>query len=597
MCRLATIKGHEGSFLPLTSSFETATRNELAMALLQDYYLTNFECVVAHALANHGHCFTPDEVHAIERFRALSRPARMLYVRLFLRRGPVFRLSRLAYDEIGPCELAFDELERAGFGTSIAFEEAESAAACLDVLTIPELRSLARASGVQASGSKAEIVERLADQASIRSALCDVDRFVQPTARELFDLARVLFFGNRWQELSEFVLVDLNLVRYHAYEISKEPPLFSVRHDLDKYLESSAASEIDLGQLVDEEVSELARNAAQQARSATRLPAFRRAVDPARYLARLALAAARELERRGVEEEAASVYETVAFSENDADGAVEASIRLGILARRTGDVSRFDAASARILASPDVDEIARYALEERRAKLALAAAPELRIALPRSIELELEHAGHAGSKALYRSRDGSSVTIEQAVLEALGGDGCHAENALYTSLFGLLFWDQIFAPLPGAFLHPFQNAPLDVSSSGFFESRRAMLVERLEALARLDVADALHHAYSAHEGTSSLFVRWELYTADVLARSALGLGAALLPILERIARNPGRHSKGLPDLLIWEDSRVAAVEVKGPGDQVRLEQRLWHDAMLRAGLDVRIAQVRRTSTR
>jgi hypothetical protein len=562
-----------------------------------DYYLVNFETVVTHAIARHGHVLSESEHEVIERYRSLSRAARMLYVRLFLRTGPVFRLSRLAYAEIGSCEAAFDEIERAGLGMSIRAKDAESAALCMATLTVPELQEIARGAKVNVSGRKSDVVELLASNRSARAALKRTDRFVALAVRAPFDHCRVLFFGNRWQELTEFVLVDLQLLRYPTYEISAATPLFPDRTEFDRYLASAEASEIDLGQLDDETLIATAERSARQFQESTPLPSFRRRVDPTRYLGTLAIAAARELERRGYIDLASSTYENVSLAEHDADTRVEAAVRLGILGKRGGDVSLFDAASARLLEHESVDQIARYALEERRHKLQLGESPEGRLLSPATFDLTFEAAGHEGSKALYRSADGSAVTVEEVVLQSFASGGLYAENALYSTLFGLLFWDQIFAPVPGAFLHPFQSAPLDASTSEFFECRKTMLVERLDEISRSDVGDLVGRAYRQYQGTASMFARWELYTETDLSTASISLGNTLVPILDRIARHPGRHAKGMPDLLVWDEGRPVAVEVKGPGDQVRLEQRLWHDVMLRAGLEVRIARVQRKPKR
>src|SRR5690606_15507938 len=47
----------------------------------------------------------------------------------------------------------------------------------------------------------------------------------------------------------------------------------------------------------------------------------------------------------------------------------------------------------------------------------------------------------------------------------------YVENTLINGLFGLLCWDAIFAPLPGAFFNPFQRAPADLHSTNFRERR------------------------------------------------------------------------------------------------------------------------------
>lgn len=41
----------------------------------------------------------------------------------------------------------------------------------------------------------------------------------------------------------------------------------------------------------------------------------------------------------------------------------------------------------------------------------------------------------------------------------------------FLTLFGLLFWDVLFAPLPGAFTSPYQSAPHDLHSRHFADRR------------------------------------------------------------------------------------------------------------------------------
>jgi hypothetical protein len=107
------------------------------------------------------------------------------------------------------------------------------------------------------------------------------------------------------------------------------------------------------------------------------------------------------------------------------------------------------------------------------------------------------------------------------------------------------------------------------------------------------VAGVILAAWSRRAGLVNPFVSWESYDPDDLARAAAAFGLRLLRILERLARNPSRHGRGLPDLLVYEGDGPVLVEVKGPGDQPSVEQRLWHDFLLGHGVDVRIARIRR----
>ncbi|MEZ4473434.1 MAG: VRR-NUC domain-containing protein [bacterium] len=86
---------------------------------------------------------------------------------------------------------------------------------------------------------------------------------------------------------------------------------------------------------------------------------------------------------------------------------------------------------------------------------------------------------------------------------------------------------------------------------------------------------------------------WDRFPPGLLVRAARGLGAGLLAILERLARQPARHGAGLPDLLAWVDGRVLLAEVKGPGDQPSVEQRLWHAWLLAHGVPFSLIRVRR----
>jgi hypothetical protein len=47
--------------------------------------------------------------------------------------------------------------------------------------------------------------------------------------------------------------------------------------------------------------------------------------------------------------------------------------------------------------------------------------------------------------------------------------GC---TGAFLTLFGLLFWDVLFYPLPGVFTTPYQSAPHDLHNRHFLERRK-----------------------------------------------------------------------------------------------------------------------------
>jgi Fanconi-associated nuclease 1 len=60
--------------------------------------------------------------------------------------------------------------------------------------------------------------------------------------------------------------------------------------------------------------------------------------------------------------------------------------------------------------------------------------------------------------------------------------GYHAETSVLTTIFSLLFWDIIFAPVPGVFQNRFQSAPLDLNTEFFYTQRSALIDARIEQI-------------------------------------------------------------------------------------------------------------------
>lgn len=60
----------------------------------------------------------------------------------------------------------------------------------------------------------------------------------------------------------------------------------------------------------------------------------------------------------------------------------------------------------------------------------------------------------------------------------------HCENALGQTLFGLLFWDEIFFDkIPYVFQTPYQGRPLDFGTKDFYQQRKEIIDRRLSTIA------------------------------------------------------------------------------------------------------------------
>jgi hypothetical protein len=154
------------------------------------------------------------------------------------------------------------------------------------------------------------------------------------------------------------------------------------------------------------------------------------------------------------------------------------------------------------------------------------------------------------------------------------------ENGLFNGLFGLAYWDVIFAPVRGAFNNPFQSAPADMYEQGFRQRRAALVAARRAELAGCDLAAELIAIAGRNRGLQNRWVNWSLLDHELLSLSLACIPREhLLAVWDRILFDPGENRRGFPDLIAFDarESRYQMVEVKGPGDALQDSQRRWLD--------------------
>uniref|UniRef100_A0A4W4HJA2 Fanconi-associated nuclease n=1 Tax=Electrophorus electricus TaxID=8005 RepID=A0A4W4HJA2_ELEEL len=143
-------------------------------SLKQPYYLKNFLTVLGAVLENEDDrmLFNEEDLSSIHRFKQLSVPGQMLYVRLFQRKLRWLQLSKLDYAEISSdLKPVAQELVCSGFLQSES--DLEDIQDALELLPAPELRNLAKTfhlGGPGSSAQKQRLVEgllRLARQRSL----------------------------------------------------------------------------------------------------------------------------------------------------------------------------------------------------------------------------------------------------------------------------------------------------------------------------------------------------------------------------------------------------------------------------------------------
>jgi fanconi-associated nuclease 1 len=94
----------------------------------------------------------------------------------------------------------------------------------------------------------------------------------------------------------------------------------------------------------------------------------------------------------------------------------------------------------------------------------------------------------------------------------------HCEGRILTTLFGLLFWDILFAAIPGALETPWQSAPMDIAEDSFYYARRELIEARLAQIEKGGAGAILERTDEEHRemDTWCVGVRWDLFSREEL---------------------------------------------------------------------------------
>lgn len=537
-------------------------------ALAPLYYLDNFSAALAWVSERYADLLDYRELGFIEAFENLPTPSQGLLVRLIMRKGRHFRASKLIYAEIGDIGRVAAPLRALGWLHTEAKIDLTTLFGLLHkneilahVPSTAPFRACAKSVMLQALSATHTGEKQLALWCPTLS-----DTLYSLTVHELCDRLRLMFFGNLSQTWAEFVLADLGIFRYESVDIAPESRGFQCRQDVDDYLHLHTCREAFESGTPITEVRQLVGEFASQ--------------NP--YLqvrhSKLIFSMARQLERDESLELALQLY-----AECDYNGTRQRCIRiLEKLARHQEAYALARAAQAR----PESDselllvERALVRLERKRGNsISRQQAPQQ----ARRLDLLLPRPEHG--------------SVERAVCEhfsAAQSPVYYVENTLVCSLFGLLCWEAIFAPVPGAFFHPFHSGPMDLHSSEFHGRRRALFDRCLGRLEAGTYRQVIRETYAAKMGIQSPFVHWG--TGEELLNQALLCIPAehLQHWFRRLLLDIRGNRTGMPDLIqFWpEEQRYRMIEVKGPGDRLQDNQRRWIAFCSQHGMPVEVCHVR-----
>ncbi len=542
--------------------------------LPESYYLDNVLILFEHVTRVYADLLEPRQLEFLDGFAALTPDASKLCIRLLNRSHDWYRGSKLKYPEIESLDAAVEELARQGF---VEVNAEIDKPTLLSLFTMPELRSIMQSELGQQKLRREELEALLLEQddAKFFTRLKDSDNLLQLRRRDQYQLYQMLFFGNLNQSMTDFVLRDLGLNQFEAYSIdpahrpyrnAREIEQHWMLYQLQTLFESSDSSDrVVLGEL------------------ASMIPDDIEAVAPAyRKSEQLRYEIARQLERIGELTAAAEVYRQCLLPPS-----------------RERIVRIHDQQGQQHAALEHCVQIIEQPLDESEIQFACMFATRLvkrhGLAAPESVEQQrTTHLPETVELELSRHE---SVEIAVAEYYAIldGTDSCHyVENSLFNAVLGLLLWDVVFAPLPGAFYNAFQYRPSDFYTHDFCARRSDLLAK---AWAPIDDNGDIWRIVSARwqqkQGLMNPLVNWRDINLEII-RLALERIDYLhwRAVFDRILRDLRNNRSGFPDLVYFPPAGgYRLIEVKGPGDSLQNNQQRWMQYFQQHGIPHQLARV------
>lgn len=515
------------------------------------YYLANFQLVLNWVNERYNDVLIDEERELITHFPTMPQHARALFVRMVTRKGEFFRQSKLVYPEIGDVQTTIATLIDAGW---VEVDPVLSIDQLFGILQKPEIVAAFNLSAPYKQLNKTDQLAYLSTLEPMPKRFSEwtpnsQEIVVHIHCKALCDRLRLIFFGNWHQDWSEFVLSDLGIYRYESVDISAESRGFQTRRDIEDYIALQRCRDLfEQEALVSHVFDEVAKlnidNAWINRRRNKFLFELGQQAEKLREWDQ-ALTIYGHTQYPGVRLRQIRVLEKIGQSAqalqllNTALAAPESEAELQQLNRSAPRLNRKLGHQKPIIPSvPDVDVI------------------ELQLPYPTdSFYVE-------GIVKGFLHRDDAPVF--------------YVENTLINSLFGLLCWNVIFKPIPGAFFHPFHRGPVDLTSVDFYARR---LKDFDSCLAQLDTdayITTIRQTFEAKNGIQSPFVFW-----SAIDEALLDLALSCIPAkhlkhwFKRILSDIKSNRNGFPDLIqFWpKEKRYNMIEVKGPGDRLQDNQK------------------------
>lgn len=535
--------------------------------LPRDYYLTNFKEIIRTVCNRYGDLLSDYEQEFVARFYAASANIQKLYVRLISRKGPWFITEKLKYPELGNIAQAVEKSIQMGL---MLVAGAQDIPQIVPFLTLGDLRQLASILDISILGSrKRDYVDALLHEdlyTSIFLTITSRYKVIAPAYTDVLDVLLLLFFGNTQQDMTEFVLRDLGLLRFEPYPIDPVSRRYSERSTIEQRLllnqlqmDISMAMEQRDSAALEEVLAELTTTSWHERHI--------------RYAHRCLNQIGYHYERCGEADRALAIYQMSKQPPSrerqarilDKNGNPEEALHL-----------------AKSIEWGAVDESERAFVRKFIPRIAKKLGEPIKV--PPVISIP--------EQELLMSKP-TETSIELAVLEEMPyRQGYYSENILWNGVFGLCFWDIVFHPLPGEFENPFQYGPIDLFSEEFVPKREPLIRNRLAELRAGEYTPVLLARFTDKHGTANHFVTWggTMYEQLKIFLEVMD-PPWIAAVMTHMLKDLRHYRAGFPDLFLVDNQGPHFWEVKGPGDMLRPVQLMWLELFQDIGIPSGILRV------
>jgi hypothetical protein len=526
--------------------------------LPEGYYLDNVITLFDHVETLYADILDAEHLDFLHDFAALTTDAQKLYIRLLNRTHHLFRLSKLNYPEIASIPNAIDTLESSNFIATNPSVEPE------DLITLFSKAELLAQHGDRADLKKlkrSELNTHFLGQPDDEffARLSNNNELLQILQKDSYTLCQMLFFGNLNQSMTDFVLRDLGLNQYENYRIDTQSRPYTNNQDIQQHwLLHRLESLLQITEPNDIETLQTCFDAVP-ADTSSDSPLFRKGE-------RIKYEIARQIERLDDLPLALQLYRQCALPPSRE--------RITRILHRQEQIEDALQHCQRIFDKPISEEELQFAgafgrrlvRQHKIQDRPVFASPDSNHR-PDTFDLELVQ----------------QDSVEQAVVDYYlaqdEGNRCYfLENSLFNGVLGLLIWDAVFAPIPGAFYNPFQHRPADFYAQNFQSNRAELFTPIWSGITGTE--DIWRQAFVCWEekfGRMNPLVNWQALSLDIIELALQHIPFNhWMKIFDRILLDLRNNRAGFPDLVLFPPGGdYQLVEVKGPGDTLQKNQQRW----------------------